>query len=198
MKTVLTIHAETLLKSTLTPDQFILLLLLQKKDFKAVEKLVLRLYGYPDHYLGEVYYVLEEDGWIKINGDKLPQDIEVRQKFLELIADEKSVNVDEWVDEYRGLFKGKKEGALGDKEMCKKHLIWLLTSYPEYNKEDILKAAKHYISSCAKEGYKYLMKSHYFLSKEDSSGTASHAILTYLEEIKDPSFVETSDFTTSI
>jgi hypothetical protein len=194
----LKINIDSLLKSTLTPDQYLILLLIHKKEFKAVEKLVMRLYGYCDQYLGEIYYMLQEDGWMKINGNKCPGDCIVREKFLKLLNDNTDMNIESWVDEYRNLFKGKKPGTIGDRELCIKHLTWLLTEYPQYTKEDVMKAASYYISTCAKDNYQYLMKSNYLLSKEKSSTETSHDILTYLEEVKDESFSEKSDFTKSI
>lgn len=194
-------NVSSMLKSTLTPDQYLICLLIHKKEFSAVKQIVLRLFGYCDSKIGEVYSVLEEDGWIKINGDKLPEDIEVRWKFLELLKDSSiapAVDIISWVDEYRELFKGKKPGAIGDRDMCIKHLQWLFTNYPEYTKDDVMKAAKYYISTCAKDGYKYLVRSHYFLSKEDTKGVPVHQVLTYLEETEDESFNEPQDFVKSI
>lgn len=194
----LEINTDTLLNSTLTPDQLILLLLIHKKDFKAAERLVLKMYGFSYGTVNEIYELLEADGWLKINGKKLPADCLLRQKFLELLNDKTDMDIVSWVDEYRNLFKGKKPGAVGDRELSIRHLTWLLTEYPEYTKEDIMKAAKYYISTCAKDNYMYLVRSHYFISKELPAGGTTHQILTYLEEVKDDSFTETKDFTTSI
>lgn len=195
----LTINIESLLKSSLTPDQFIICLLIHKKEFKAVERLVVRLFGISDTYVGEIYWMLQEGGWIKINGPKAPQDCEVRQKFLELLNDSTDMNIASWVEEYRELFRGKRPGATGDKELCIKHLTKILTEHSDVTKEDILKATKYYVSTCAKDHYKYLMQSNYFLSKTDTSaGEVKHPILAYLEETKDELFSEPKDFTTSI
>lgn len=191
--------SEVLTKSSLTPDQFLILLLLHKKEHKLVERLVLRMFGYSDQYIGEIYYLLEEDGWIKINGKKLPNDIELRQKFLELLNDKVDMSIDGWIDEYRELFKGKKPGCIGDRSMCIKHMTWLLTTYPEYSKEDVMKAASYYVGTCAKDGYKYLVRSNYFLSKEGKNpGEINHLVLTYLEETKSDTFTEKSEFTKEI
>lgn len=194
----LKINLDSLLKSNLTIDQFVLLLLIHKKEFKAVERLVLRQWGYTDSHYGEIYELLQSDGWLKINGNKAPNDCIVRQKFLELLNDETDMDIESWIDEYRELFKGKKPGCFGLRDMAIKNMTWLLTEYPQYTKEDVLRAAKYYISTCAKEGYKYLIKSHYFISKEKSPTETTHEILTYLEETKDESFTESSDFTKSI
>lgn len=195
----LKINIDSLVKSTLTIDQYIILLLIHKKEFKAVEALVLRQWGYTDHKYGEIYELLQANGWMKINGDNCPKDCIVREKFLQLLNEETDMDIASWVDEYRNLFKGKKPGALGDKELCIKYLIQLLTERPDVSKEDIMKATAYYVSTCAKDGYKYLMQSNYFLSKMDTTvNEIKHPILTYLEETKDESFTTPQDFTKSI
>lgn len=194
----LQVNVDSMLKSSLTPDQYIILLLLHKKEFKTVEKLVMRMFGYTDSYVGEVYELLQEDGWIKITGKNLPKDIEIRQQFIELLNTSTDMGISGWIDEYRALFKGKKPGCIGDRDMAIKNMTWLLTTYPQYTKEDVMKAAKYYISTCAKDGYKYLVRSNYFLSKEDASGNKSHQILTFLEETKAEEFIEPEDFTKNI
>ena len=110
--TELRINLNALLNSSLTTDQFIILLLLYKKEYKAVEKLVIRAFGYTDEYYGEIYHLLEEDGWIKINGAKLPQDIEVRGKFIELLSEREAGKSESWIDEYRDLFRNTRSGKM--------------------------------------------------------------------------------------
>ena len=195
-----TINLDSLLKSTLTTDQYMILLLIHKKEFKTVERLVLGLYGYSDQYLGEVYELLQESGWLKINGTKLPQDIEVRQKFLNLIAANEEVGVVvDWIDEYREVFKNTRAGGMGNKETCIKNMEQFLTAYPEYSKEDIIKASKYYVQTCAKDNYKYLTQADYFIRKQDlKTGDMSCKLLTYLEETKGKDITEPSDYTKSI
>jgi len=197
-KITLQVNVDSMLNSTLMPDQYLLLLLIHKKEYKLAERLVMKLFGYSTTYINEIYDLLQEDGWIKITGSHPPKDIEVRQKFLELLNSSTDMGITEWIDEYRELFKGKKPGCIGDREMAVKNMTWLLTTYPQYTKEDVMKAAKYYISTCAKDGYRYLVRSHYFLSKEDNAGNKTHMVLTYLEEIKTEEFVQPEEFTKNI
>ena len=191
------INLTTLFNSSLTGTQYILLLLLHKKEYKAVEKLVIREFGYSDTYHGEIYYLLEEEGWIKINGSKLPQDIEVRGKFLELLSEKEAGNSESWIDEYRDLFRNTRSGKMGDKTACIRNMDRLLAANPQYNKEDILKATRHYIRTC--NDYNYLTQADYFISKTDTkTGNVVSKILTYLEEVSHSSFSESEDFSKTL
>ena len=195
--TELRINLNTLLNSSLTTDQFIILLLLYKKEYKAVEKLVIRAFGYTDEYYGEIYHLLEEDGWIKINGAKLPQDIEVRGKFIELLSEIEAGKSESWIDEYRDLFRNTRSGKMGDKAACIRNMDRLLSAYPQYGKEDILRATRHYIRTC--NDYNYLTQADYFISKTDlKTGDVVCKIITYLEEVSHASFSEPEDFSKTV
>jgi hypothetical protein len=195
--TELRINLNTLLNSSLTTDQFIILLLLYKKEYKAVEKLVIRAFGYTDEYYGEIYHLLEEDGWIKINGAKLPQDIEVRGKFIELLSEREAGKSESWIDEYRDLFRNTRSGKMGDKVACIRNMDRLLSAYPQYGKEDILRATRHYIRTC--NDYNYLTQADYFISKTDlKTGDVVCKIITYLEEVSHASFSEPEDFSKTV
>lgn len=187
-------NLNALVNSSLSAESFLILLLIQRKEYKAVETIMLRTHGLNK----DLYEMLEKEGWVKITGTNLPKDVEIRQQFIELLNDTTDMDIRRWVDEYRELFRGKKPGAYGDRELCVKHLTWLLTTY-EYTKEDVIKATKYYVKSQTRENYKYLMQSNYFLSKQNAStGEVAHPILSYLEEVTDKSFVETEDFTHNI
>jgi len=150
-----------------------------------------------DQWVGETYYLLEEQGFLKINGKNLPEDLVVRQKFIELLTDNEAINVEPWIDEYRALFKNTRPGAMGDRVACITKMQKFLTSY-DYTKDDILKATKYYISTCAKDGYKYITNADYLISKIDSNGDVICRLLSYIEETKSESFVESDSFTKSI
>jgi hypothetical protein len=195
----ITIDIESMFKSTLTPDQYLLLLLILKKEFKSAERLVLSLFGYSYSSPGEIYLLLEDEGFLKINGPKVPDDCIIRQKFLNLLTEAETLTVDvsSWIDDYRNLFKNTRPGAMGDKNACITKMQRFLSSY-EYSKEDVLKAAKYYVSTCAKDNYKYITNADYLISKEDAAGNITCKLLPFIEETKSESFVETGDFTKSI
>lgn len=195
----LTINLESLLSSNLTIDQYVILALLYKREFRVVERLVLNQFGYTDHYLGEIYHLLQDDGWIKINGKKLPDDIVVRQKFVDLLINpvDETVVID-WIDQYRELFKNTRPGGMGDKHVCISNMVRFLEAYPQYTKEDILKATKYYISTFQGK-YQYLTQADYFISKTDpKTHVVTSKLAGFVEEVKSESFVQADDFTKQI
>lgn len=197
--TTISIDVNKLLDSTLTPDQFLLLSLIHKKEYKLAERLVLSLFGFSYTSNNEIYELLQDEGWVKLNGPKLPQDCVIRTKFANLLtqAEAASIDVDTWIDEYRALFKNTRPGAMGDKAACITKMQRFLSSY-DYTKDDILKATKYYVSTCAKEGYKYITNADYFISKLDTANNETCKLLSYIEETKSEFFVATEDFTKSI
>ena len=54
---------------------------------------------------------------------------------------------DEFIEEYRNLWKGLKVGSMGSPMACKEKMLRWMGENPNYTKEDILKAAKIYINS---------------------------------------------------
>ena len=128
------------------------------------------------------YQSLESKGFIKIN------DIEIilREKskllldFLSIESNysnykEKKIvkksnrvineGFDEFIEEYRSIWKGLKLGAMGSPGACKEKMLRWMGENPNYTKEDILKAAKIYINSL--NNYTYLQAAHYFIYKKD-------------------------------
>ena len=72
---------------------------------------------------------------------------------------------DEFIEEYRKLWKGLKPGSMGSENACKEKMERWMKENPNYSKEDILKAAKIYINSL--NNYQYLQAAHYFIYKKD-------------------------------
>ena len=72
---------------------------------------------------------------------------------------------DEFIEEYRKLWKGLKPGSMGSENACKEKMLRWMGENPNYTKEDILKAAKIYINSL--NNYQYLQAAHYFIYKKD-------------------------------
>ena len=68
---------------------------------------------------------------------------------------------DEFIEEYRNLWKGLKVGSMGSPMACKEKMLRWMGENPNYSKEDILKAAKIYINSL--NNYQYLQAAHYFI-----------------------------------
>ncbi len=83
----------------------------------------------------------------------------------------------EWIQEYRELFPvGVRSGGFpvrGDLKGCIKKMEEFLETYPEYDKELILKVTKDYVERKKQDGYAYMQLAHYFIKKDDISTLAS-------------------------
>lgn len=82
-----------------------------------------------------------------------------------------SEGFEEFITEYRSLWKGLKVGSMGSHNSCSDKLSRWLKENPQYSKEDVLKAAKIYINSL--DNYQYLQQADYFIYKKDAHGESS-------------------------
>jgi len=121
--------------------------------------------------------------------------VEVKEKPGHILTkadkvDVKSVasNVNEWLEDYRNLFKGLRPGSKGDKGACLNKIVRFYQEYPEFaNKDIIMRATKKYIEGEAHQNYKYLQRADYFIfkltGKEETSRLASFC--DEVDEIED-------------
>lgn len=98
---------------------------------------------------------------------------------------------DEFIEEYRSLWKGLKVGSMGSPMACKEKMLRWMGENPNYTKEDILKAAKIYINSL--NNYQYLQAAHYFIYKKDGKEEDSR-LSAFIEEKE----VDNTDWTSRL
>ena len=98
---------------------------------------------------------------------------------------------DEFIEDYRKLWKGLKPGSMGSENACKEKMLRWMGENPNYTKEDILKAAKIYINSL--NNYQYLQAAHYFIYKKDGKEEDSR-LSAFIEEKE----VDNTDWTTKL
>ena len=98
---------------------------------------------------------------------------------------------DEFIEEYRSLWKGLKLGSMGSPGACKEKMLRWMGENPNYTKEDILKAAKIYINSL--NNYQYLQAAHYFIYKKDGKEEDSR-LSAFIEEKE----VDNTDWTVKL
>lgn len=98
---------------------------------------------------------------------------------------------DEFIEEYRNLWKGLKVGSMGSPIACKEKMERWMKENPNYSKEDILKAARIYINSL--NNYQYLQAAHYFIYKKDGKEEDSR-LSAFIEEKE----VNNTDWTTKL
>jgi hypothetical protein len=98
---------------------------------------------------------------------------------------------DEFIEDYRNLWKGLKVGSMGSPMACKEKMLRWMGENPNYSKEDILKAAKIYINSL--NNYQYLQAAHYFIYKKDGKEEDSR-LSAFIEEKE----VDNTDWTSRL
>ena len=98
---------------------------------------------------------------------------------------------DEFIEEYRNLWKGLKVGSMGSPIACKEKMERWMKENPNYSKEDILKAARIYINSL--NNYQYLQAAHYFIYKKDGKEEDSR-LSAFIEEKE----IDNTDWTTKL
>lgn len=92
--------------------------------------------------------------------------------------------LDEFLLEFRNLWKGLKPGSMGSYMGCREKMFRWMKDNPNYTKHDILKAAKMYIKSL--NDYTFLQGADYFIYKKDKYGESSRlSAFIDEEEIKE-------------
>ena len=160
----------------------------------------------------DILHNLQEKQFVKLIIDKFGTNTIIREKskllldFLSIessYSDYKSKKVvkkstrtisegfDEFIEEYRKLWKGLKPGSMGSENACKEKMLRWMGENPNYSKEDILKAAKIYINSL--NNYQYLQAAHYFIYKKDGKEEDSR-LSAFVEEKE----VDNTDWTVKL
>lgn len=102
----------------------------------------------------------------------------------------KNEKIEDWIDEWRQGFKGKKVGAMGDRKRLIANMKRLLNEYPQYTKEDVFKARDAYFKFNMErwEHYNFVREAHYFVRKEileEGKKVIVEDILKFLENPED-------------
>ena len=160
----------------------------------------------------DILHNLQEKQFVKLIIDKFGTNTIIREKsklLLDFLSIESShsnykekkiikksnrvINegFDEFIEEYRKLWKGLKPGSMGSENACKEKMLRWMGENPNYTKEDILKAAKIYINSL--NNYQYLQAAHYFIYKKDGKEEDSR-LSTFVEEKE----VDNTDWTVKL
>ena len=160
----------------------------------------------------DILHNLQEKQFVKLIIDKFGTNTIIREKskllldFLSIESNysnykEKKIikksnrvineGFDEFIEEYRKLWKGLKPGSMGSENACKEKMLRWMGENPNYSKEDILKAAKIYINSL--NNYQYLQAAHYFIYKKDGKEEDSR-LSAFVEEKE----VDNTDWTVKL
>lgn len=156
---------------------------------------LLSIYNNEDDLESKHLLSLQDKNYIKI----LPDENVIREKgkllieFLTIdgigsINNKKTVkkssrainnDLENFVDKYRGLWKGLKPGSMGSANGCKEKLQRWMLENPKYSTDNIYNASKAYIKSV--DDYKYLQQADYFIYKKDVFGEQSR-LSSFIDE----------------
>lgn len=146
----------------------------------------------------EVMDSLQKKQFIKVIQDKDEKITIIREKgkllidFLQIeglssVNKKKTTNrskvnndIDEFIEEFRKLFKGLKPGSMGSTSSCRDKMLRWMSENPQYSKENILTAVHNYINSL--EDYRFLQRADYFIYKKDTDGESSR-LSAFIDEI---------------
>lgn len=99
-----------------------------------------------------------------------------------LLPKEEQVS-DEFVKQFRSLFKGTKLGAMGSEKAVKSKLTRFIKENPKATEDIIIEATRRYIDSL--DSYRYIQQADYFIFKRDvySHNEESSKLSAYVDEV---------------
>lgn len=101
------------------------------------------------------------------------------QSFADKYLVNKKDNFEDFIKEYRNIWKGLKIGSQGNAKSCSEKMQRWMKENPNYSQDDIIRAANTYINSL--DDFKYLQKADYFIYKKDKFGETSR-LSDYIDE----------------
>ena len=121
---------------------------------------------------------------------------EIVDSFIDTEYVENTPNVD-FVDEYRTIFSPAKASGgrpiKGSKAACSKKLERFMKEHKDISKEDILQAAKNYITKMSKQNYSYVTCADYFIYKRKNDGVEVSLLEAEVELVKEGHIESSTD-----
>lgn len=105
--------------------------------------------------------------------------------------------IEDFVDEYRELWRGRKAGSMGSRTACVQKLTRWIKENPQIQKEQIMQAAKLYLDTEGRNST-YLQRADYFIYKQEGSSKIENSRLSaYIDDVLDDSQPE-EDWTSKL
>lgn len=111
---------------------------------------------------------------------------------LEIFEEDKSIedkghaNIEDWINDWRIAWKGKRNKAMGSRDKCIENMKEFFQLYPEYTKDHVFKARDKYLHSLDGD-YTYLEQADFFIKKRvisnDGKFEIRKTLLSYAEEV---------------
>ena len=96
-----------------------------------------------------------------------------------------SNKIDDWIDDWRRKWSGKRPKAIGNRQNCVKNLKEFFQLYPNFTKDHVYKARDNYFEGFDGD-YTFLEQADYFIKKrmiKDGHTEVRRTLLIYCEEI---------------
>ena len=151
----------------MSPNEQVFLQLLQEKAYDKIQEFTYRI---------DLTRMVEAGVIMNIDEDL--------RKIILSTKDKSNIqNIEDWIDDYRRLFKNKKSGAMGSRHSCVFKMKKFIEEYPIYANIDLIMAAtQRYINSESHSNYSYLQRADYVISKKDVDSVSSR-LATFCEEV---------------
>ena len=195
MKEAFILDLNFLKEQDITAEEFVLLIKLNDRclndNTHMSELYPLNDKGYIKHFDGEI--VIREKGKLLLEFLSIESSYSDYKNKKIVKKSNRVINegFDEFIEDYRNLWKGLKVGSMGSPMACKEKMERWMKENPNYSKEDILKAARIYINSL--NNYQYLQAAHYFIYKRDGKEEDSR-LSAFIEEKE----IDNTDWTTKL
>lgn len=166
----LNVSVEQLVRMGIPIEGFLFLYFVHSESYKEYKTYVADISSFEENLIEK----LLEYGYIRrIKGSKgfHAKDFVILDLFMDLLSS--SSNPDGWIDDWYDLWpKGVKSGGSyvrTSKDGCLRKMKRFLIKHPQYDKFDIMKATRNYISSFALNNYAYIKLAPYFIEKDGVS-----------------------------
>lgn len=96
-------------------------------------------------------------------------------------------NIEEWIDEWRAGWSGKRVKGMGNKQDCVDKMKEFFKTNPKYTKDTVFEARDLYFKDVLAQygNYQYLKQADYFIKKKDKiTGEVSTDLVIYCEQVK--------------
>lgn len=122
--------------------------------------------------------------------------LETKTKKVNKSKSKVNQEVNERVAEFRALWKGLKPGSMGSAKACKEKLTRWMRENPEYDFDQILKAAELYINTEGRD-LRFLQRADYFIFKQDVHKGEASRLSAFIDEVEEGE-TSTGDWTSKI
>jgi hypothetical protein len=186
-KNIFNININELIEKELTPNQYILAMLIANKDKSAIIELY-SMNTEPAKINSDLFHLYRK-GYLE-NELSIDEVIKLEEltidlsKFenLEPVSNEKS-----FIEIWYSIFPvGVKTGGYAVRsglKVCEKKMSKFMKEYPQFTEDVIIKATHNYINRFKKDGWRFIQTADYFIYKQDSTKTMKSSLAAECEAV---------------